>query len=198
MDVVKNFFNRFRNRPLKDGINLYGIMTVSVYDVKRGKKERVLRLTKKNQITDKGREVVLELLAQTTSIPVPPGPFGTDTQQHPEYNNLWSLSIGTSGVPPTLGDTGLGAVVWTDKFIIPAERQVNLGGFEINISKEVPAGQATGSTIREAGLFTRGDDDDPAIAVYRRMYARQIHPGVLKSDLMSVVYDWRLGVTIQV
>ena len=178
----------------KSGIDLYGIMTVSVYDVKRGKKERILRLVKRNQITNDGRKVVLELLGQLAVVD-----GGTITQEHPEYNNLWSFSIGTSCTPPTLGDTALGAPVWTSKLTpLAVERQVDLTNFEINITKDVAAGQANNQIICEAGIFTRGDDDDPALAVHRRMYARQIHPAVLKSAAMSIVYDWRLGVTIQV
>ncbi len=171
-------------------LGLYGEMAVTVYDVKRGKKQKVYRIVKKNQITNIGRQIVLELLAQYDS--------GTIYQEHPEYNNLWYLSVGTDSTPPTLGDVGLGNAVWSGIFSLSGgERALDLVNFEINITKTVPAGEATGSTITEAGLFTRGDNPDPDLATYNRLYARQIHPGILKTADMFITYDWRLGVTIQ-
>ena len=171
-------------------LGLYGEMTVTVYDVKRGKTVQLYRIVKKNQITNIGRQIVLELLTQYSA--------GSIYQQNPEYNNIWSLSVGTDSTPPTLGDTGLGAAVWSGEFSLGAgERALDLVNFEVNITKEVPAGQATGSTITEAGLFTRGDNDDPGLATYRRLYARQVHPGIIKTATMFITYDWRLGVTIQ-
>jgi hypothetical protein len=186
MNPVMEFLKRLRGNNL----GLYGVMTVSVYDVKDGKNQRVLRLVKKNQITNKGREVVLELLTQS--------PTGNIFQQNPSYNQLWSLAIGTGTTPPTLGDTGLVApIAWDGRFLLDAERALNLTGFEINITKAVPAGAATGSMITEAGIFTRGDNDNPLSAGNKQLYARQVHAGILKSLNMSITYDWRFGVTIQ-
>jgi len=191
MNPVMEFLKRLRGNNL----GLYGVMTVSVYDVKDGKNQRVLRLVKKNQITNQGREVVLELLTQVPLI----GGVGNVFQKHPDYNQLWSLAIGTGTTPPTLGDTNLVApIAWDGRFNpLDVERAVNLTGFEINITKAVPALVATGSTITEAGIFTRGDDDDPLLAVNKQLYARQVHAGIVKTATMSITYDWRFGVTIQ-
>jgi len=175
-----------------DAAGLYGRMTVTAYD----EGVKVYRCVKMNQITDKGRESVLELLAQVlpaTGIP----------QTNPEYNKLWSLSVGEDPTPPASTQTALLSPVWTDALAIPAERLYVPSLFEIHVHKEIPAGTATGAVLAEAGIFTRGSRSapDPGDAwetiLHRRMYARQIFPAITKGATMSIVFDWHLGMTIQ-
>lgn len=169
--------------------HLYGHMTVTVYDVKNGKKRKVLRITKKNQVTNGGRESVLALLAQD--------PAGLVIQQHPEYNQIWSLAIGSDGTPVSILDMSLYAEIDRLALTIPAEREyivVPPAIFEIHIHKEVPPGVHTGVHFQEAGLYTRGDGVDPMTQV---LYARQTHPEFEKGASMAVEYDWRLGMLVQ-
>lgn len=185
------------NFSLKSSGMLYGHLTVTVYDVKNGKK-KLFRITKKNQITNKGREVVLALLAQDPLSAIP-------YQANPEYNQIWSLGIGTGSAPADVTDTTLYSEVLppTGRMVLTtAEREYVIipgspGTYEIQIHKELPAHTLTGTLLAEAGLFTRGDNDDPSLAANNVLYARQIHPVFEKGEFMAVEYDWRLGMLVQ-
>lgn len=180
-----------------DAAGLYGRMTVTVYD----EGVKVYRCVKMNQITDKGRESVLELLAQILPAAIPPA-VGIP-QANPTYNKIWSLSVGEDPTPPASTQIALLSPVWTSALDIPAERQYIPSLFEIYVHKEIPAGTATGAVLAEAGIFTRGSLDEPApgdaweTIQHRRMYARQIFPAITKGATMSIVFDWHLGMTIQ-
>lgn len=184
-----------------DTLSLFGHLTVIAYNVlKSGKREKLFRLSKRNQITNDGREILLECLASIT-IPTPdPGPLG-----HPEWNQIWSLSAGTDATPAMSTQTGLLAPVWTGQLTLPpspgTERIYNPALFDINVIKELPVGEATGAILAEAGLFTRGQLDTPVTTWEaipdRRMYARQTHPPFEKGATMLVTYDWHLGLTVQ-
>lgn len=197
MNKILDLFRR-GNRHIDDHARLYGHFGMRVYDVKNGQKSLVLRITKKNQITNDGRRVMLELLRQTTLTP---------PQEFPNYNQLWSLSAGSSNIPAAVTDTGLYTPVWTSAFTSDAEIYVqDIPTLEIVVSKIMPETDAIGLDLYEAGLFTRGSLDDPStlpdptdwtLIPYRRMYARQTHPLVTKTNTMSIEYDWRLGVTVQ-
>jgi hypothetical protein len=180
---------------VKDSGKLYGNLSVRVYDVKPdGSRELLWRVAKKNQITDRGRLNVLQLLAQDAA--------GLPVQVDPLKGQIWSLGVGDSTIPPSSVQTGLISPVWNGALTIPTERAYVPALYELQISKEVAAGTATGSTFAEAGLFTRGDEDSPIIApdwesiVNRVMYARQIFSPFVKGLTMSVVFDWTLGMTI--
>jgi len=180
-------------------MKLYGQMAVAAYDVKNGILQRIFRYENRNQITDDGRDIVIGLLAQATSVE-----GGDLFQQNPIYNRIHSLGVGDDPTPPTSADTDLHSQLWISKFNpISSERPASFGApdFAIEISKTVPPGTLTGSTVTEAGIFTRGAVDDPTLSPlypvgFRRMYARQVHPGITLTATMSIVYDWRLGVTI--
>jgi hypothetical protein len=182
---------------------LYGRLLVSAYDVLTG--ERVYRAQKRNQITNHGRIVVLDLLAQLPADTDPP-----TAQSNPEWNQIWSLSVGSSTEPAAASQETLVAPIplLTVQLEIPVERAKVDANFEIQVVAEIPAGTGTGETFAEAGLFTRGRADgiypaDPE-SIYmtwesiedRRMYARQTYPSFTKGVTMRVVYEWTLGMTI--
>jgi len=181
---------------------LYGRLAVSAYDVITGK--RVYHVQKRNQITNAGRIVVLDLLAQLPEV----DPDDYEPQRHPEWNQIWSLSVGSDSTPAAASQTTLVAPLLTIQLEIPVERAKVDANFEIQVVAEVAAGTGTGDTFAEAGLFTRGRADgilpgDP-LSPYgtwetiddRRMYARQTYPSFTKGATMRVVYEWTLGMTI--
>lgn len=180
---------------VKESAMLYGNFGLRVYDVKPdGSRELLWRISKKNQITNVGREVVLQLLAQATG--------GDPVQDAPEKGQIWSLGIGESSVAPAAAQTTLFSPIWNVALAIPAERAYVPVLYEVQISKEIPAGDADGKIFAEAALFTRGDEDSPVIApsweliTNRVMYSRQIFSPFIKGASMSVVFDWNLGMTI--
>lgn len=200
MTKFQHLLDRF-NHPMADGLSLYGQFGMKVYDVKNGQKTLVRQITKKNQITNTGRLIVLELLRQSV--------LGTIPQQNPNYNQLWSISAGTNGTIPSVADTGLydATPPWTGQFFSDAEcKVVTVPNLEIQVTKVMLEAEAVGFTLREAGLFTRGEADNPPsppgyasweVIPYRRMYARQVHPPVIKAATMTIEYVWLLGVTVQ-
>jgi hypothetical protein len=180
------------NTSLSSDGMLYGHLTVTVYDVKNGQKKRLFRMANHNQITNLGREVVLALLAQDA--------MGTVYQANPAYNQIWTLAVGSDSTPPSVTDTSLYTEQGRYQLTIPTEREyviVPPNIFEIHVHKEIGAGVLTGITVAEAGLYTRGDDDDPSLAANQVLYARQIHPAFVKGATMAVEYDWRLGMLLQ-
>jgi hypothetical protein len=173
--------------PCRDAACLYGRFGMTVYDVKSGQPRVLRRIQKKNQIVNDGREVMLQLLGQ----------LGTGIL--PVENQVWSLSAGTGGVPPIITDTQLYFPVWTGAFTPLEVAVVALppSTFEVQVTKTMLTTDANGNTLQEAGIFTRGDNDDPSLAGNRKMYCRQTHPPILKLVTMQIVYDWRLGITVE-
>jgi len=174
-------------------LKLYGVLSVSAYDTVSGK--RVYHSVKKNQVTNNGRIVVLDLLAQV--------PLGTPAQANPNYNQIWSISIGDSPIPAAATDTALYSPTHTQALVIASERVKVEEAFEIRITAEIPARTATDDELAEAGLFTRGSIDAPngtyttwETIPERRMYARQTYPSFIKGATMRVVYEWTLGMTV--
>jgi len=179
----------------RDASKLYGVLSVSAYDTITGK--RTFHSVKKNQVTNDGRIIVLDLLAQLT-------PASPDTaQMHPDYNQIWSLSIGDSPIPAVATDTKLWSPQYSQLLSPVTERLKIEAAYEIRITAEIAAGDATDVVLTEAGLFTRGDRTEPDIVYttwesipFRRMYARQTHPAFTKGATMRVVYEWTLGMTV--
>jgi len=195
MDRLKRFFDSLKT-PYREGLELYGHFSVSVYDVKRGKRQRIRRFTKKNQITDLGRIIHLELFGQWVG--------GTVTQANPDKNSLYSIWLGTDGTPPSAGDTQVIAPVHKaglfDGLGNPYFNVLVTDPYEIWINRVFDPGDITpGLVLAEAGLYSKGDGL-PLIGAdpNRRLYARQTHPSFEITPTMSVTYDWRLGMTVQV
>lgn len=173
----------------KESLQLFGELTISLYDVKTGRPIR--RMQKKNQITNVGRVIVCELLNQWAG--------GTAGQANPDYNTIGYLAIGTNVTPPQITDTALLAEV-SRHYLDPAAADIatNAVLFEVVVSKLIAAGIDTGVVFAEAGLFTRGQFTGLPGDLESRLYARQTHPPYTKTATTAVTYDWRLGVTVQV
>jgi hypothetical protein len=183
--LLKRFVTSSDNQPC-----LYGRFSMSVYSVNDGEKKLIRRIQKKNQVVNDGREVVLQLLGQMAA----PGIF-------PIENQIWSFEVGTGGTPPLVTDTALYATVWLEPItslecVIVA---IPPSTYELQIVKTLPTTPCTanGYTIQEAGIFTRGDNPIPGLAANRRLYCRQTYPSIVKVDTMQIVFDWRLGITVE-
>lgn len=182
---------------LKDGAGLFGIFDMSVYDIRNGKRQRIRHVHKRNQITNQGREALLDLMRPETNTPLLGNP--DDLQRE---SKIWSLSVGTYATPPTINDTDATMTqVWRSQFAL-AECQVVViapNQYYLQIGKVLPSTpcSANGYTLTEAGVFTRGDSDDPVTSLGRKLYARQVHPPIIKTATMTIEYDWKLGITIQ-
>lgn len=172
----------------QSGIKLFGNFRMRVYD----RSKKILDWKKRNQITNQGRETILILLC----------PFGVSgTPDAQTEHRIWSLAAGTNGTPTAISDDdGTMIAVWTSALnFVGAECVVSAtppNSFYLQISKILPLAEAVGSELKEAGIFTRGDDIDPAIAVGRKLYARQVHTPIIKTATMSIQYDWQLGVSV--
>lgn len=190
--------HRIKGYSHSDVSKLYGILSVSAFDIISGK--RVYHSVKKNQVTNTGRIIVLDLLSQIA--PTTP----VTAQMYPAYNQIWSLGIGDSTIPADATQTSLYSPRHNQKFDITSERVKVEEAFEVRIIAEVEAGTATNVELAEAGLFTRGSQDEPDAPggtyttwesiPFRRMYARQTHPAFIKALTMRVVYEWTLGMTV--
>ena len=171
-------------------MSLFGEFLMRVYDHSGGTKRLVRRWWRKNQITNEGRVALLTLMC----------PYGVPSGQ--EINQIWSFAVGTNNTPPTVDDTvATMTAVWTSQLDFSGGECTVVAtppnSYYLAISKILGGPDANGSTLTEAGIFTRGDADDPLVAVGRKLYARQVHSPIIKVASMTVQYDWQLGITIQ-
>ena len=171
-------------------IALFGSFKIQVYDHLSGHPRRILCWSKKNQITNEGRTALLTLMC----------PFGVVDGQL--VNSIWSFAVGTNTTPPSIDDTAATVTaVWTSALSFAGGEctvvAVPPNSYHLTISKTLGSGDANGSTLTEAGIFTRGDNVDPLLAAGRKLYARQVHSPVDKVASMTITYLWELGITIQ-
>jgi len=164
-------------------MRIQGTLVIHVRD---GASQRVLRtIYKRNTITFDAGDIVRSLLAQRTP-PSDPAPL--------EYS-LGSMRFGTSTVAPTRFDTGLIAEVPAARKELTDLKKVNGIQGEMSLQATLGTADAVGSTLSEAGLFTRGTVWDNAVGGSLLMFARQIHAPVTKSAFISLDYNWTLQFT---
>ena len=167
---------------------MYGVFSLTVRE--DGKK--TLHICKRNQITNEGRTAAVQLL----------NPYLSSVAQN--ENRIWSLAVGIDNTPPTLNDTATqfdpsDSDVWTSPFSFEDGECLTYASgdqYEVTITKVIPTGEATDMVVAEAGLLTRGTLDDPTESVNRKLYARQIHSPITKTENMSIEYSWTLGFNV--
>jgi len=127
---------------------------------------------KRNQITYNGANSALFLWTQDTGV-------WADWQ-------FTKLVPGTSGVPPTAGDPGVGSPVSLGDQIIlsSANRPVSTATSEVIITGSLSLVQANGVNLREVGLILGNG----------QLFARQIYPVIAKNGSITVTYTWRISV----
>lgn len=163
-----------------------GDLTVKVRSIKSG---RVLRtFVIRNTVTYLGMGTVVQLLSQRVAPPDDP----------PAALKLAELWVGDGAVPPVRGDTALsmGGPGFRDKITLTdATKTPNIVGpiYELRLLATLPSvTPANGFTLTEAGLYTAGS---VVPLVTQKLFARQIHPAIVKTVAISIDYDWRISFT---
>lgn len=175
-----------RKQPLvvTDGLPMRGILSVTVRSAKTG---RVLKkITINNKITNLAGDILTELIAQRATDPTP------------AKDLFYSMRMGSSNTAAQRSDTNLGAFV-IGKVLADVDK-VNGAQGEMTFVATLASGDANGTTLREAGLFTAGaapsTSDTPGTTPgVTRMFARQVYPDVPKTVAIVVDYSWTIAFT---
>lgn len=167
-----------------DGIPMMGIMALWIRDAKTGLVIRHFEI--RNKITFLAADVLVELIAQRTTDPVP------------ARDLVYSMRMGSSNTAASRSDTNLGAFI-IGKQLADVNKITGAPG-ELTFTASLSTSDANGTTLREAGLFTAGaapsTSDVPGTAPgVTRMIARQVHPDVPKTVAIAVDYSWTIAFT---
>jgi len=145
---------------------------------------------KKNVITYGAAESITKLIA-------PNAVFGATVQQE---SAIKSMRFGTSNVAPQRTDTGLNveAIVGLPIRIelFDANRVFGSAGTVLFVAT-MDTLTGNGLTYREAGLFTRGDSDDPLPPnAGSTLFAHQTFPDQIKTGAIELEFRWRITFTV--
>lgn len=147
---------------------------------------------KQNVITFGATETIVKLMA-------PNAAFGGDVQ---EESQIKSMRFGLDNTSPQRTDTVLAdeAVVGLNPVrieLLDANRLVGAAG-TVEFVAVLDSATGNGVTYREAGLFTRGDDDDPLVATDPSvvMFSRQVFPDQIKTGVVELEFRWRITLTV--
>jgi len=167
-----------------EGLPMMGTISMVIRDAKTLKVQK--RITIRNKITFLAADLLVELIAQRTTDPVP----GRDL--------IYSMRMGSSNTAAARSDTNLGAFV-VGKVIGDVGKVTGAPG-EIKFIATLDSGDANGFTLREAGLFTAGatpsTNDAPGNTPgVTRMFARQVYPDVPKTVAIVIDYSWTIAFT---
>lgn len=145
---------------------------------------------KKNVITFAGTEAIVKLLAPNIVL-------GNNVQLE---SQLKSMRFGTSNIAPQRVDTNLGSeavvsalpvrVVFQD-----SDRIIGASG-TVEFNAVLASGDGNGVTYREAGLFTRGTDDDPQLTTGEAMFSRQVFTDQPKTGAVELEFRWRITLIV--
>lgn len=165
---------------LTENLRLRGHVRVRILDAKDG--FELYREEKRNLVCIGARQAVTRLISQVT------------TPDDYEETKMWSIYAGTGNTPPDVNDTGLDVVAFKKACDQPFS--VTLGTGEVECQMTIESGEGNGNTYREAGLFSRGDNDDPNAGGITGvlMYARQLHGQIEKTSSISIEYTWQFQI----
>jgi hypothetical protein len=165
---------------LTDYLSLKGHIRIRVLDAKTG--TELYREEKSNLVCVGARQAVTRLISQQT------------TPDDYDETKLWAIYAGTGNTAPDVNDTDLDTVVFKKACDQPFS--VNLGTGEVEVQMTIESGEGNGYTYQEAGLFSRGDNDDPNAGGISGvlMYARQLHGQIEKTSSISIEYTWRFQI----
>jgi hypothetical protein len=145
---------------------------------------------KKNVITFGATESLVRLMA-------PNAVLGPTVQQE---NQIKSMRFGTSNVAPQRTDTDLAAEATVGGNpvrieLTDANRLIGAAG-TVEFVAVMDSLTGNGVTYREAGLFTRGDNDDPLLSTNGTLFARQVYPDQTKTSAITLEFRWRVTFTV--
>ena len=157
-----------------------GHLIIRVIDGKSGKE--LWRVDKPNLIVNGTKAVLTRLLDYT----------------NPEQNQVWTIGAGDSNTSPSVTDTDLLGTKTVKKKYDSRTIDESAGYIELEMTLAPGEGNVllTGEYFEEAGLFSRGDNDDPDLTSGETMMARQLHAPIHKDNSISLEYTWRLQVAI--
>jgi len=159
-----------------------GHLIIKVIDGKSG--NELWRVDKPNLVVNGTKAVLTRLLNYT----------------NPEQNQLWAIGAGDSNTSPSVTDTDLQGTKTVKKKYDSRTIDESAGYIELEMVLGTGEGNvlATGEYFEEAGLFTRGDLDDPEAPglTGETMMCRQLHAPIHKDNTISLEYTWRLQVAI--
>lgn len=163
---------------------MMGTVAITVRDAKTHEVKKSIKI--RNKITFLAADVLVELIAQRTTDPVPGRQL------------IYSMRMGTSNTAAARSDTNLGAFVIGK--VLGDVGKVTGGPGEITFIATLDSGDANGFTLREAGLFTAGaapsTSDAPGTTPgSTRMFARQVYPDIPKVPGVVVDYSWTIAFT---
>jgi hypothetical protein len=176
-----------RRRVQQRGLNtlpMRGTIEMVVRDARTRKPLR--RVAIRNKITFLAADVLVELIAQRSTDPVP----GKDL--------IYSMRMGTSTAQPTRSDVNLGAFAFG--VALGDVGKVTIAQGEISFIATLESGDANGFTLSEAGLFTAGaassvSDTPGTTPGSTRMFAHQVYPGIAKTSAITIDYTWTISFT---
>lgn len=159
-----------------------------IYGVNPETDERTLLFSKRNQITNLHLETLAELITQRSSL----------VESELAFHSMKIEANATPfASPPSQSDTGpAGTVVKTYEFDRDADVSINVGGVPglVQFRAFVDAGEANGSTLRGAGIYTQSDGTGGA--TNPRLVARQVYPPVVKTSDLGISFEWDIQYTI--
>ncbi len=145
---------------------------------------------KKNVITFDGTDSLVMLMAPNLVL-------GATIQ---EERQIKSMRFGTNNTAPQRTDEDLltEAIVSSNPVrieLVDANRIIG-GSGTVEFVATLASGVGNGVTYREAGLFTRGTDDDPLTTTGGAMFSRQIFPDQVKNSSVELEFRWRVTFTV--
>jgi hypothetical protein len=173
-----------------DGISMMGHIEIRVLDSQTRKLIR--RVEIRNKITFLAADVLVSLIAQRAA----DYPAGRPAQI--PNDQIYTMRMGTSNTPASRADTNLGNPI-IGKVIGDAGKITTIPG-EIAFTATLELADGNGNTFQEAGLFTKGAGtgtlDAPGSTVtVPRLFARQVYPGIPKTNAITLEYTWRIAFT---
>ena len=182
---------------LVDTIKFTGELTIRVLDAATGEVLRVIETP--NVICIGMLEAVQRLMTFYPETDWEAGSYGTV----PKEERIWAIYAGDDNTTPAYSDTALGNALYKsrcDGIVSKTGMDINVGGetglLECQMTMESGEGNDSPNPVyKEVGLFTRGDDNDPALTTGARLMAHQIHAAVEKDASISIEYTWRIRTT---
>lgn len=181
---------------LEDKLKFQGHLTVRVLDAITREEKKVYDF--QNVICIGMLQAVERLMTFYDEVPTDID-YGTVAKE----NRLWAIYAGDDNTAASYADTALGNVLFKkrcDAIIAGVPMSIDVGGttglMEVQMTMEGAEGNDSPNPVyKEAGLYTRGDNDLPGSTSGARLLARRVHPEIEKDSSIAIEYTWRVRLT---